>query len=286
MRKVLLSSLLLLCCFAATRQVQAQNISLSQEELNQLGVSAQNLAQLKPVTDKAASSAGALSGLTITKVLFTNAGGNRFLWRVDFSGKIPADNSNIIFYINTDANEKTGRADYKGIDLMLWVDNGGTRTAFYTPDGKVVDGPPAFAIIKENHLFVSIDIDLHQQDNATVVPMRLIAQKSRPLVSQSNTPFFELRGAPISKEAKIERMQPTLQNQNVVFTWGLHDLRRMENDAANIWIPITEAKLTGWAIDYNSEYRENSATLRSGNGTIKITAPRDGKFYPSFVLYD
>src|SRR5690606_37569193 len=135
---------------------------------------------------------------------------------------------------------------------------------------------------KGNSLFVSIDIDLHQQDNSTVIPMRIIAQTAQPLKSQSNTPFFELRGAPISSAPKIERMIPTLQNENVVYTWGLADLRRMENDAANIWVPITEAKLTGWAIDYNSEYRENSAILRSGKGSIKITAPRDGRFYPSF----
>ncbi len=287
MKKLLLSGLFfLLTSVALSHTAHAQTVSLSQEELNQLGVTAQNLAQLKDVTQKPHVTADAVPGLTITKVLFTNAGGNRFLWQVDFADKYPVDNSNIIFYIDTDHNEKTGRVDYSGIDLMIWVDNGATRTSFYTPEGTIVDGSPAFAIIKDNHLFVSIDMDFHQQENATVVPMRIIAQTSEPLKSQSNTPYFELRGAPISKDKKIERMMPTFQNENVVYTWGLHDLRRMENDPANIWIPITEAKLSGWKIDYGSEYRENSATLTSGKGSIKITAPRDGKFYPSFVLYD
>lgn len=286
MKKALLFGLLLMFAFAIIPNAQAQDVSLSSEELSQLGVSAQDLTQLKVVTDKASASAEALPGLTITKVLFTNAGGNRFLWRIDFADNYPVDNSNVIFYINTDANEKTGRTNYQGIDLMLWVDNGGTRTSFYTPEGKIIDGPPAFAIIKEKHLFVSIDIDLHQQDNATMVPTRIIAQTSQPLKSQSHTPFFELRGAPISSDAKLERVKPTFQNTNVVFTWGLHDLRRMQNDAGNIWIPITEAELSGWAIDYNVEYRENSAILRSGKGSIKIAAPRAGRFYPSFVLYD
>lgn len=287
MKKVLLSTLLLsFTCLVFVHHAQAQNASLSQDELNQLGVTTQNIAQLKDVTEKPQVGAGALPGLTITKVLFTNAGENRFLWQVDFAGNIPADNSNIIFYIDTDHNSKTGRTDYSGIDLMIWVDNGGTRTAFYTPDGKIIDGPPAFAIIKSHSLFVSVDMDLHQQDNATVVPMRIIAQTSQPLKSQSNTSLFELHGTPISKDKKRERMQPTFHTENVVFTWGLHDLRRMENDAANIWLPITDAKLAGWAIDYNSEYRENSATLRSGKGSIQISAPRDGRFYPSFILYD
>jgi len=288
MKKVLLAGFLscLLSMAAMNHAARAQNAPLSTSELNQLGVTAAQVAQLKVVNEKTVKSEGASAGLIITKVLFTNAGGNRFLWRVDFAGNIPADNSNIIFYINTDADEKTGRTDYKGIDLMIWAEDGSARTAFYTPEGKLVDGPPAVAVIKDNHLFVSVDIDLHQQDNATVVPMRLIAQTSKPLKSQSNTPFFELHGAPVSKEEKMQRAEKTLQNENTVFTWGLADLRRMENDAANIWIPITDAKLSGWAIDYNSEYRENSATLRSGKGSIQISAPRDGRFYPAFILYD
>lgn len=196
-------------CVLMALPVLAQEQPLSPEQLNQLGVTAQQVEQLKVANEKVTASAGAAANLTMKKVLFANAGGNRFLWRVDFADTFPADNSNIIFYINTDNDEKTGRPNYQGIDLMIWVENGVTRAAVYAPDGKLTTAkdkvPPTAAVVQGKQLFVSADVDLHQENGETVAPMRIIAQTNKPLKAQSHMSMFVLRGAPVSQEPKAER---------------------------------------------------------------------------------
>src|SRR5690606_2345244 len=125
--------LLWLCLLGVsmTMSAFAQENTLPQEELQRLGVTAQTLTGLKTVHELKPKANPEHPGLTMEKVLFANAGGNRSLWRLDFAGDFPEDNSNVIFYINTDNDTASGRANYKGIDLMVWVENGTTRTSFY-----------------------------------------------------------------------------------------------------------------------------------------------------------
>lgn len=193
--------------FMATLNAIAQENTLSVEKQQQLGITAQTLAALKTVQEVKPKANPEHPGLTLEKVQFANAGGNRWLWRLDFAGEFPADNSNIIFYVNTDNDIKTGRQNYKGIDLMVWVENGVTRTSFYNAAGSSKPGPEAFAAIDGKQLYMSIDIDLHQKDNETLVPIQIVAQTNKPLKGQSNTPFFDLRGAPVSTAAKADRVK-------------------------------------------------------------------------------
>ncbi len=191
----------------ATVNAVAQENSLSTEKQQLLGVTAQTLAALKPVQEVKPKATPEHPGLTLEKVQFANAGGNRWLWRLDFAGDFPADNSNIIFYVNTDNDTSTGRQNYKGIDLMVWVENGTTRTRFYDAAGANKPGPQAFAAVDGKYLYLSIDIDLHQKDGETLVPTQIVAHTHTPLKSQSATPFFELRGAPVSAGPKAERVK-------------------------------------------------------------------------------
>ena len=205
MRKLLWMCVL---CVLATVNVVAQESTLPVEKQQQLGVTAQTLASLKTVQEVKPKANPEHPGLALEKVLFANAGGNRWLWRLDFVGEFPADNSNIIFYVNTDNDAKTGRQNYKGVDLMVWVENGVTRTRVYDAAGANKPGPAAFAAIDGKQLYMSIDIDLNQSGNETVVPMQVVSQTNKPLKGQSSTPFFELRGAPVSTGAKAERVKP------------------------------------------------------------------------------
>jgi len=193
--------------FMATVNAIAQENTLSAEKQQQLGITSKTLVALKTVQEVKPKANPEHPGLTLEKVQFANAGGNRWLWRLDFVGDFPADNSNIIFYVNTDNNTATGRQNFKGIDLMVWVENGATRTRFYDAAGGNKPGPEAFAAIDGKHLYMSIDIDLHQKDNETLVPTQIVAQTNKPLKGQSSTPFFDLQGAPVSTEAKVDRVK-------------------------------------------------------------------------------
>jgi hypothetical protein len=264
----------------------AQNGGLSPDNQQRLGVTAAQEKTLQVVNTSTPKADAAPRGLVMEKVSFANAGGNRSLWRVDFAGEFPEENSNIIFYIDTDNDPKTGRQNFKGIDLMVWVDNGATRTSFYTPRGDIIDGPPAFAAIEGNRLYVSFDLDLHQENNATVVPVNIVAQTSEPLQAISTTGFFELKGAPQTSARPAPRVEPDVRSENIVSTWGLPELRRLKADKSNIVLPIENTKMTRWFWDQNVEYRENSAFLTGGRGVIRATVPQSGRFYPAFIFYD
>lgn len=279
--------LLWMCVFSALTIVNvfAQENALPLEEQQRLGVSDGSLMNLKTVYQLEPQGNAEQPGLTMEKVLFANAGGNRSLWRLDFAGDFPVDNSNIIFYINTDNNTATGRQNYKGIDLMVWVENGTTRTSFYEPGGTIRNGPAAFAAVAGKQLYMSVDIDLHQSGNQTVVPVQIVAQTQNPLKLQSRTPFFELKGAPAASAPAPERILPVVKNQNVVFTWGLSQLRAIHSDKDNVVLPIEQIQLTGWNLQ-SLEYREQSAIITSGKGSIKATVPKAGRYYPAFIYYD
>ncbi len=283
MRKKLLLTLLS-CTLASSAFAQG----LSTENQKALGVTAAQEKTLQVAKTVEAKAGAEPRSLVMEKVAFANAGGNRSLWRIDFADEFPEENSNIIFYIDTDNNPKTGRQNFKGIDLMLWVENGAARTSFYTPDGVVSTGPQAFAVIQGKQLFVSFDLDLNQSDGATAVPTFIVAQTGDPLKAISETGFFEMKGAPQNSTAKAPRIELNSISENVVSTWGLHDLQRLKDDKNNIVLPIEDTKMEKWAWDLNVEYRENSAFMRagSGRGLISATVPQSGRFYPAFIFYD
>lgn len=268
-----------------TANAFAQQKVLPVEDQKRLGVSAEHLAALQVVYENKPNENPEIPGLALEKLLFTNAGGNRSLWRLDFAGEFAEDNSNIIFYVDTDNNKKTGRQNHTGIDLMVWVENGSARTSAISPEGIHSTGPEAFAVVNGKHLYMSIDIDLHQHAGETVVPVQVVAQTNTPLKAYSSVPLFELHGAPASKHVKAERVVPVIQSENVVFTWGLEQLDAIHDDPQNVVLPITDTELKGWK-PYIAEYRANSVILKSGKGSIKATVPQSGRYHPAFIYYD
>jgi len=191
--------------------------------MQSLGVDQSSIDRLQNVYT--ANTAGPNPGLSITKVLFTNVAGNRQLWRVDFAGAYPAENSNLIFYIDTDNNQQTGRKNVSGTDLMVWVENGKTRTSSYDANGSYRGGPPAFAAIAGNQLYLSVDIDLHQQDQKMDYRMMTVANTNTPLTRISSTPFFAVNVPANSATEKLPRGGATdslpVLNSPAAFTTNL-----------------------------------------------------------------
>lgn len=186
MKKVLL--VVAFCCLCISLRAQESFAQLSSVQMQSLGIDQSAIDQLQNVHSEKASAEN--PGLSLTKVLFANVAGNRQLWRIDFADDFPIDNSNVIFYIDTDNNPQTGRKDVGGTDLMVWVENGKARTSFYEPDGSHHGGPAAFAAVTGNQLYLSVDIDLHQQDQKMDFRMMTVANTNTPLTRISGTPFF------------------------------------------------------------------------------------------------
>src|SRR5690348_6279779 len=119
MKKVLL--VVAFCCLCISLRAQESFAQLSSVQMQSLGIDQSAIDQLQNVHSEKASAEN--PGLSLTKVLFANVAGNRQLWRIDFADDFPIDNSNVIFYIDTDNNPQTGRKDVGGTDLMVWVEN-------------------------------------------------------------------------------------------------------------------------------------------------------------------
>jgi len=260
MKKVLL--VVLLCCISCvSAQAQEPTSQLTNQQLQTLSIEQSSLRQLQSVYTGKAS--GANPGLSITKVLFANVAGNRQLWRVDFAGNYPVDNSNVIFYIDTDNNPQTGRKDVGGADLIVWVDNGKTRTSFYEADGSHHGGPAAFVAIAGNQLYLSVDIDLHQQDQHVDFRMMAVAQTSQPLERVSGTPFVAVNAVANSASAKLPRANATdslpVLNAPTTFTTELNGWKIVNADGSKSTFSSTQENI---AHLQKTNY-DGSATLQS-----------------------
>src|SRR5699024_10038583 len=100
-----------------------------------------------------------------------------------------------------DNDEDTGRKNFKGgVDYMFFAESGYPRATAYQPDGTLVTGPAISTLLKDNHLYLTADVDLYQERERSVASMQILSQTREPLARQSNTPFFAFRGAPISQE--------------------------------------------------------------------------------------
>jgi len=229
MKKVLL--LIVFCCLCISLRAQKLLADISSTQMQSLGINQSAIDQLQSVHNEKVSDSN--PGLSLTKVLFANVAGNRQLWQIDFAGDFPANNSNVIFYIDTDNNPQTGRKNVGGTDLMVWVENGKTRTSFYEPDGSHHSGPAAFAAIAGNQLYLSVDVDLHQLNQKIDYRMMIVANTNTPLTRISGTPFFAVNVPANSADAKLPRANAT------------NSLSVLKTPAA------FTAEMTGWKIVNN-----------------------------------
>ncbi|MCX7044107.1 MAG: hypothetical protein NTX50_01295 [Candidatus Sumerlaeota bacterium] len=233
---------------------------------------------------------------TIKSVAIANAGGNRFIWRVEFLAAYPQANSSLLLYLDADDNKATGRQPGHGCEFMLHCGNGAPGVTAYTPDGKTRSASPPRIVLHENNVFYSYDVDLAQRDGASVFRLSVLSETTMPHQGVDSIGYFEAKGPAISGKPKIALESDLTESVGVEQTWGLERINALMEDAANVPIWIRDCKLDGFRFD-KSEYRADNA-LRSGGASgagaasagsaITATVPKgaEGKFHVGFIFYD
>lgn len=223
---------------------------------------------------------------TVRRVSLANAGGNRFLWRVDFLAEYPVTNSSLVIYLDADNDAETGRQQGIGSEFMLQLDNGLARVTAFARDGENTNAAAPRIVAHGDSVFFSYDVELAQEDGGSVFRLNVLSETKEPHRSVHATGFFAAKGPPLDSRTKFD----LTESVGVEQTWGLNRIDAQVEDPANVPIRIRDCKLDGFRFD-KSEYRNDNA-LRSGSGPgvemITATVPpgTGGPFYPGFILYD
>ena len=115
----------------------------------------------------------------VTEVALANAGGDRFVWRVQFAEPWPIENSNILLYVDSDNDAKTGRAGH-GCEAMLRVTRGEGAITAYAPDGQVVSGPMPRAFVDGRFVYISHDLAHNQEDGRALFRLMVLSETWEP----------------------------------------------------------------------------------------------------------
>ena len=221
----------------------------------------------------------------ITQVRVAPAGGNRFVWRVDFAADYARENSILILYLDADNDDTTGRKDNRGVDYMMWAVSGSARCSFIDEGGEyhpyrmpaiAYDGP---------RLYVSNDLDLHQEGGKSVYRLSVLSETEQPHQGVDNTGLATVSAAPPADRPKIAMDQDIAESQNIQLCADLLLIDRLKEDAEQVRLPIEGCALEGFRMDH-SEYRDNNALNPPAGGTITATVPRGGTWHPAFIFYD
>lgn len=222
----------------------------------------------------------------IMTVEIANAGGNRLTWRIGFAGKYPEKNSNLILYLDSDNDIKTGREPGKhGCELMLFLRNGRSGITAFNADGSRRSASYPRVAIVGRHAYYSYDVDLKQERGVSLFRMSLLSETREPHRSVDYTGYFNAEGPPMSDRAKILLSRDLTESVGVEQTWGSGNVDAELEQEGSILLPLKWCELDGFSLDA-SEYRAENALRTSFPGRIIGEIPEDGKFYPAFVIHD
>lgn len=220
----------------------------------------------------------------VTEVALANAGGDRFVWRVQFAEPWPIENSNILLYVDSDNDAKTGRAGH-GCEAMLRVTRGEGAITAYAPDGQVVSGPMPRAFVDGRFVYISHDMALKQEDGRSLFRLMVLSETWEPHEGVDSIRYFSARGPAMSDRPKLKLDSDLTESLGMEQTYGPRTVDPLLNAKENVRLPIFQCETQGFRF-VPSEYRADNV-LRSG-APARITAkvPRAGTFYPGFVIHD
>lgn len=283
-RRTTLALALLPACIALAQDANPDAFSI--DVAASLGCEPRVAAEFAAVWERKSQKLPADPSRTIKRVALANAGGNRFIWRVDFLAPYPVENSSVMLYLDADANTATGRAGH-GCEFMLRCSDGLPGVSAYTPDGKTCVAPGPRVAVAGGSAFISYDVDLAQRDGASHFRLSVLSETAQPHRGVDGTGYFEAKGPPISARPKLRLDSDLAASVSMEQTWGLDRINALVENPKNVPIWIRDCKLDGFRFDH-SEYRADCALRGPGTGTITATVPQgvSGKFHVGFIFYD
>jgi len=227
------------------------------------------------VTDQARAVAG---------VAMANAGGNRFLWRIDFAAEYPKANSNVVFYLDADANRTTGRRDH-GCEFMLTVTEGVAGVTAFRPDGSNTTAPAPRVAVTGPCLYIGYDVDLPQQDGQSILRLMVLSETWAPHQGVDSVPYLVAKGPPASTRSKVKLDSDITESSGVLQTYGPRTIDPIVTAPDTTRLPVFACTLEGFRFQ-PSEYRADNVVRTGMPARIVAKAPSAGTFLPGFVIHD
>jgi len=220
--------------------------------------------------------------LDIVRVDFGNVAKDRWLWAVHFAKPYPFANSNLIIYLDSDNDAKTGRKGM-GCEVMLSHDRGRPGVTAFAPDGANVSAPLPRVALANGVLYVCHDGPIKQESGHSAFRFHVLSETREPHAGVSSTGWTQAGGPPTSDRKKLLLLDDIAEDENFERTEGLDLIWQLQADPANVAMSSVGAELKGMAY-YDAEYRWPA--VRGANGSITVAVPKAGTFYPAIVVYD
>ena len=224
-------------------------------------------------------------GRSMSRILFGNVAGDRFLWCVEFGADYPEAKSNFILYVDADNDPQSGRKGM-GVEYMLCAHEGTFGTTAFAPDGQNVAGPVTRAAIVGKCLYLCADVPLKQENGQSVYRVSGLSETVGPAKGVDSTPPFEVRSAGLSGRTKVFGLDDCTASEGVGVTRGLDLFRKLKADPAHAVVRIGNCLFEGFEDDLKTEFSEPSAVRTAPGGRIFVTVPKAGRFHFGFLLYD
>jgi hypothetical protein len=223
-------------------------------------------------------------GYDITRVLFGNAGRDRYVWCIEFAEDFIADNAIVILYLDADGDPTTGRRQgVEGTDYQLSFSGGGSCSE-YTPDGQSGPGPlPRFAA-DGKRLYCTFDVKLKQDAGRSAYRLFVLSEKKEPHLGVDSVGWLDVNGPGESEREKIMTDDDLTENLHMTMTRGEDLIEHLRADPKNVHVPVNECDLDGFTMS-DDEYREWSARRTGAPAAIRVKAPK-GAYRPGIFVRD
>ncbi|MDD4869692.1 MAG: hypothetical protein PHR77_03965 [Kiritimatiellae bacterium] len=221
----------------------------------------------------------------ISRILFGNVAGDRFLWCIEFGADYPEAKSNFILYVDADNDSKTGRKGM-GVEYMLGMHDGSSGTTAFAPDGQNISSSSTRAAIVGKRLYLCADVSLKQENGQSVYRVSGLSETVDPAKGVDSTPTFDVKSAGISERKKAFGLDDCMACEGVGMTRGLDLFHTLKSDTDNVVVKIGNCAFEAFEDDLRSEFNEPSALRTAPGGKIYVTIPKAGKFHFGFLLYD
>ncbi len=226
----------------------------------------------------------------VVRVEFAHAAEDRYVWRTTLAAPPNLDDTVHHIYVDADADPETGREGY-GIEYMLTVSGGGSRSNYYEPAGRRSAGPPVRFAVDGNTLLTSADVDLGSDAAGARFRMRVLchtattAEQPRAAMS-SSTGRVLVEGVPLVEGKKI--MLPTnyTEHHQVAGTFGLDVIRPLLADPEVVAIRYDELELDGFEVDRFTSQRFGHLRRVQDAARARHHVAQPGRYHVGFLMYD
>ena len=225
-------------------------------------------------------------GRTMRGVAVANAGGNRFVWRVQFVEPFPGENCLLQLYLDADNDRSTGRTDH-GCEFMLRYLSGASGVIAFAPGGATRLAPIPRTAVDGGHAYFCYDVDLAQHEGASRFRLSALSETADPHRGVMATGYVDAKGPAMSDKPKTKLNSDIEESVGVEQTWGLDRINALVDHPANVSIWIKDCQLTGFRFD-RSEYRADNALRTGFPATITAVVPEgvSGAFHIGFIMRD